>query len=346
MEIALFGAGFAGKRYLKALNYFYQCSKKEIVVHLYDTKQEALDSISDDYAFRIVKNLFEEDKPFYLPNHIIIAVNEYSHYYLILKIIKQAKSALKILVEKPFVENLNQLKDLMQYPNFTKHSWSLALVERFSPITQIAKVFVSKYLTNDNIRIEFFWGKDRSYDKRPTMGVLSEIIHPLDLCYYIFDFVPIDCYSNISYANYSIENKIKPAGIDVILKNSHKLAIGHASFLWPERNRQIFAFILKKKKKFLLNLNFDVHKWDCDSFSAYEIDQTKNEKYLLVQKLTTTHDFPKELTQIYKVYKMLFAFLNNSDNRTILPDLKSIVQTQSLLQECLDNDRLILRNVH
>ena len=103
---------------------------------------------------------------------------------------------------------------------------------------------------------------------------------------------------------------------------------------------------IKKKKKFLLNLNFDVHKWDCDSFSAYEIDQTKNEKYLLVQKSTTTHDFPKELTQIYKVYKMLFAFLNNSDNRTILPDLKSIVQTQSLLQECLDNDRLILRNVH
>lgn len=139
MEVALFGAGFAGQRYLKALNYFHQYNKKEMIVYLYDTRQEALDNISDIYSFHLIKNLFKENKILYLPNHIIIAVNEYNHYSLILKIIKQAKTALKILVEKPFVENQNQLKDLMQFPCFAKHAWSLALVERFSPIVQYAK---------------------------------------------------------------------------------------------------------------------------------------------------------------------------------------------------------------
>ncbi len=57
MEVALFGAGFAGQRYLKALNYFHQCNKQEMIVYLYDTRQDALDNVSNTYGVDIFSEM-------------------------------------------------------------------------------------------------------------------------------------------------------------------------------------------------------------------------------------------------------------------------------------------------
>ncbi|UNF29375.1 hypothetical protein [Bartonella krasnovii] len=60
----------------------------------------------------------------------------------------------------------------------------LDMVERYSAVSSLLRSYISEY-NLEPIRCTFHWGNDRLWDCRPTSGVSSKIIHPIDLVQWI-----------------------------------------------------------------------------------------------------------------------------------------------------------------
>lgn len=91
-----------------------------------------------------------------------------------------------ILCEKPFVSDKEELNQAIQIINENKKFVILSTVIRFSLASQKLKF----YIEDNNLeikRINFVWKKNRINDFRPTVGVISEIIHPLDTIQWLFN---------------------------------------------------------------------------------------------------------------------------------------------------------------
>ncbi|MEI6117917.1 MAG: hypothetical protein WCP92_01340 [bacterium] len=82
------------------------------------------------------------------------------------------------------VENIEQAEQLLHI--FQDHEISINFVERHSIIIEKFKKWIHEndvYIS----RASFKRGKYRLHDSRPTVGVLSEISHPLDLILMLSD---------------------------------------------------------------------------------------------------------------------------------------------------------------
>lgn len=109
---------------------------------------------------------------------IILATNEVSHYDILCEIHKHPKKFKRLLVEKLLVETLKQANSIAEM--FVDNDISIHFVERHSFVIQK----LTTWLRGKALKIRrasFFWGKYRLHDHRPTIGVISEISHPIDL---------------------------------------------------------------------------------------------------------------------------------------------------------------------
>ncbi|MDE9567290.1 oxidoreductase, partial [Xenorhabdus bovienii] len=85
--------------------------------------------------------------------------------------------------EKPFVDpnfDLDIAENLLENAS----GFCLNMVARYSKAARLLKEYVKKNKLK-LIRANFLWGKNRINDYRPTTGIISEIIHSLDLIQWI-----------------------------------------------------------------------------------------------------------------------------------------------------------------
>lgn len=330
--ILLIGCGFAGKRYLRVLEYYrkkYPTSISEIAI--VDNDLSKLSIFSKDY--KCFSSLYAAAKEI-IPTAAIIAVNESSHYEILNQLSNLNVDL--ILCEKPLVKNSEQMFVLEQ--SLKSKRISMNMVERFSPIIDI---FSDWKLNNPGFeirRVEFFWGKNRIKDTRPTIGAISEVIHPLDLVKFIFGCQDIEIRNVIATSSdFSINSEDTIDSIDLLANAENYKILGHSSFLWPARHREIIGFVTVDCEAFRVIFNFDNPLWDCDQLKIEKINRSNGEFSTILEAKTHNSDFPEALHQIYKVSEFVrnaFLFKKN-DKRAIHKnvDYDIAAELQLLLEE-------------
>jgi len=331
-RILIIGYGFSGRRFERVLTYF--CSLRPDLATLEgicDLSQERLDTSPSDVGkfVDLGEALTVTD-----PTVVVVAVNESAHYE-VLKELKTNRRRL-ILCEKPLTSTLVEAEDLQT--DFENLSVSVNFVERYSPVVNRYLEWRKQHPGMSPTRIEFFWGKYRVADQRPSMGVLSELSHPLDLIYYLFD---IDTYS--IHAAHGVASDFSPYhrqlldSVDILLRAENCLIVGHSSFVWSRRRRNIMAFLSDGDSHlFLVNFDFDLPLWDCDSLQIISIDYEGDRKEVVLDFRVDNDDFPVELHRGFKVYEYarnsIKAFVREESRREIV-NYSQALRIQRVLDE-------------
>lgn len=294
MNILITGVGFAGRRFLNALLYFKAIGALPIAdIALVDCDAKKLSEFKAGFAcYTDYKKAMAD----FRPDAVIVTANEKEHYNIFRAL--EPFSVRKILSEKPLVETMEQAKNLSY---LAERDFSMNMTERFSPV--IARFFEWAVKNPDFAlrRAEFFWGKNRIRDPRPTVGVMSEIIHPLDLIKYIFKVGGFHFEAALTTSSdFSVSRTAVVDSCDVLMDAGSCKIVGHSSFVWAHRQREITGLLSDGSRLVRANFVFDNPHWDCDQFRLDSIGPEGQIENILSFS-TTNEDFPPELRQIYKV---------------------------------------------
>lgn len=147
------------------------------------------------------------------------------------------------------------------------------LVERFSPMVTRCREWMRAEGPWTVTRTEAFWGKHRIGDSRPTMGVLSELIHALDLLGHLFGADnPEIIRSNGVLSDVSPHATDVLDSLDVIARHGDAPMLLHTSYAWPTRMRLVTALLWSEHRgTHRIELEFDNPHWDCDRLEIKSI---------------------------------------------------------------------------
>jgi predicted dehydrogenase len=340
LNVAIIGYGYSGKRFYDVLKVRQQKENDVNIVGICDIQPMVLQSLSDALICNDINTLFELSSNIDI---VIVTVNE-KYRFEVFEKLQEHKTKFKIIIsEKLLTENISQAEKLLNMYNQT--DIFVHFVERFSPVVS---TFYDWITQNQLVvkRANFFWGKNRLYDKRPTIGVISEISHPLDLILYLSDVnydEPINIESgNFVFSDYSSFDIDLLESINISLKTSNDLFIfGNSSFLWNARDRRITLFLATKGNKnitYIANLTFDNPYWDNDKCEIFELDNVgKIVKQVKTYSSNSTDDCLKGLNKIYNfLEEVINQAYHTESKKRLLPNLKSAVCIQKIVNDILN----------
>lgn len=283
ISVGLIGCGIAGSRFLRALITRERKIGDIHVTAICDSDPTKLKTFngSNVKIFTNARDMLTSGQY----DVIILATNEVSHYDILCEIHKHSKKFKRLLVEKLLVETLKQANSIAEM--FVDNDISIHFVERHSFVIQK----LTTWLRGKDLKIRrasFFWGKYRLHDHRPTIGVISEISHPIDLVLMISGLSNSASFEilrgNYIFSDFSYSaNKILDT-INVNLKLGKELLVnGNSSFLWNERDRRIsfYASGPDDTVSHEINIIFDNPYWDLDVCTINEIDFISGKRRLV-----------------------------------------------------------------
>lgn len=334
-SMLIIGLGRSGSRFVRAA----QCLNHNIKLKaVADNKVNRVEVFRQNgiAAFPCYRDALEAEQF----DIIVNCLNEEDHYAFFKYIAQNSISYQRILSEKPLTETLHQAKEVVRL--FDEKAVSINFVERYSPIIEN----IHKKLRDDNltiVRANFFWGKYRIHDHRPTMGILSEMSHPIDLITWLAQVKPGTSYQ--LKVGIAISSDFSPHSDCVldsvtagIFFNNGLLVTGTSSFVWEGRDRRIELFLSNKTGEVtqLLTLRFDSPLWDIDHLSCYDLQAQGGKPVKLWTRTVEREEIPVQMFSIHKIVKFLeenlFDLQNQRDNRT-LAYLNQGVYVQQILED-------------
>lgn len=311
MKILIIGLGYAGKRFKKA---FELCGIKNIQ-HINRNGN--------------IKNALLKTTP----DIVVMSATDLSHFN-VLKDMKDYKGF--VICEKPLVtpnDDLNYTKDII----LNKRGFCFNLIERYSEIT----IKMKKYVKDKNlklIRANFQWGKDRLNDKRNTCGVISEIIHGLDLIQHI-------CQPNYQYRIHSVSGCVSDFSIsgDSVLDSALMTATlgdipvtSYSSFVNIIRRRDVdLTFLDSSNNIVYANLIYDTPEWDYDHLKIWRPTNSGDE--IIYEFSTSVDKNDKDYNTIRKVVALVKDVINkvqfDIEPLQPFPDQNTAINLQCLLNE-------------
>lgn len=334
-RILLVGHGFAGHRYARALRYLEKAEPGSLrVCGVVDREPGRLASVFAGWpTFASLEAALDACDP----TAVVLAVNEHAHFAVLEALPPGVRT---VLSEKPLTATLDESLRLME--TLAPRYVSVNMVERHSPVLAQFFAWRAEHPGMTPVRVEFFWGKDRVGDRRPTMGVLSELTHPLDLVDYL-----LGCERWRVRAAHGVSSDFAPSSpgtldsLDLLLDCGAFTVIGHTSFVWPRRHRNLTVFLSDDSGDLhKAILDFDVGRWDCDRLEIHRVHARKADRRVFTAACRND-DFPRELHQIYKVTEFVRKSLAGAAARARFPELvdyAQAVKVQRLLEE-LDGKR-------
>lgn len=329
-KILIVGHGFAGRRFFKVLTFLNQSNAFEIAI-----VDKDLSKLPENQTGLHLFSSLKAALSVFSPNIAIIAVNEEHHFDVLCEL--GMSNVELIMCEKPLAKDLSQARILSE--KLKNKIFSMNMVERFSSIIDKFAEWKGQQSNYRTSRVEFFWGKNRIKDARPTIGVISEIIHPLDLVYFIFGYQSLEVLNVISTSSdFSINNDFIPDSLDLVAQTESYVVLGHSSFVWKNRNREIVGFGQSDSGTYRITFSFDNPLWDCDQLIIHRISANGKMELVLDYRVDNTH-FPEELSQIYKVAKFVeesFGLLDGRKESSKLVTFKEAFRLQGLLESILN----------
>ncbi|WP_258868959.1 Gfo/Idh/MocA family oxidoreductase [Alkalilimnicola ehrlichii] len=295
----------AGRRaaVLRALRYG-ACAERYLVTGLVDPMVDRLESVKGEAnAYTDLATALEAERP----DVAVVCVNEEFHWEALRKVLA-CRSIRHVVCEKPLTKDMAELQALG--PAVWEKPVSVNFCERYSYIMDDYRDWLREHDAEVS-RIEFFWGKYRVRDPRPTMGVLSELSHPLDLARVLLaspasELLELSAASS-TFSDFSVTGL--PAADDVSVTGSIDgvLVSGKSSFLWDERKRRIVVYACQKESgnTWQVVLNFDAPRWDDDSMVVYEINPCGGERQKVAEKRYRSSDLDPQVRHINKLYRYL-----------------------------------------
>lgn len=337
LSCIVFGCGKSGSRFIKALEYIKVNTAKVNIIAVCDENIERLQKFADKgfAKYASYKRLFDDIKTVDL---IFICVNEFAHCEILLSIRKSGISFQRVISEKPLTENIEQAEEVRTL--YSEKDITVNFVERYSPIIKDFKDW-QKENGVTAVRANFFWGKFRVHDIRKTMGVLSEISHPLDLTLHLMNILPGSIYKLLNAmgqkSDYSPHSSdlLDTVAINMEFSNNCTIA-GYSSFVWEKRRRDIVIYLRDKKfqTKYLAILNFDKPVWDLDTLRIYDILKTPGKLSLVLEKKYQECDFPKDVFKLNKILEFILENIRDisaKSNENNLAYLSQAIYIQNIL---------------
>lgn len=327
MKILIIGMGFAGKMYYESLSYLKNKNGNKVTLAYYSNKQE-------DVNITYYENLDTSLKD-YNPDMVIVAVNDIYHINILQKL-KDFEGI--ILCEKPFVSNSEELNLALDFIDTEKQTIILSTVIRFSLATQKLKHFIESNSLSVK-RINFVWKKNRMNDFRPTVGVISEIIHPLDTLEWLFkDKIKIVS-SIVTNSNFSVKrNKYIPDSIFLSGELSDGIITGYSSFtsLNVERSIDVVLKDLISQDHYYVKLSYDSPNWFEDKLHIYKEKNGEQIEITTFNSLNIKSDYKKKIERLTLMLESIIEdkqryFSNHSKNYDVF-------DIQKLLNTFLDHD--------
>lgn len=338
ISACVIGCGKAGARFIKAINYLHKTGAGIEIKFACDTNPLHLESCgvgSGVKKYSDYKNAFTENSDV---DFIFVCVNEHAHYEILSYIKDQSIKYLRIISEKPLTETLSQANHISEL--YKNEDITLNFVERYSPIVSD----YHEWKRENNlapVKANFFWGKYRIHDPRKTMGVLSEISHPLDLTLYLMDIKPHEEISleqaigqKSDYSPYKAD-LIDTVSISLKLKEQFVIT-GHSSFVWETRRRTISVFLQDSNQvcRYMAVCNFDDPVWDMDNLKIYDIIKSPGRMELVKEFDYGGEDCKQEIFKVNKIYKFILENIANvyQDKKSCnLAYLDQAIYIQSIL---------------
>ncbi|MDX7991053.1 Gfo/Idh/MocA family oxidoreductase [Xenorhabdus littoralis] len=330
MNILIVGLGYAGKRYQRTFEFL---SKKhpEIDISLAYVSRKCKKN-----HLIYFKNISDALIHF-SPEIIIISTNDDNHF----EVIKELSHYQGFIIcEKPLITANDNLEDTC-YALENCHGFALDLVERYSKTTQTLKNLV-KENNWSLIRASFYWGKNRINDYRPTCGVISEIIHALDLVEWIYPQEgELEIASSlVTCSDFSISGE-EVIDTAMLTANMGKAVIvGYSSFVNIVRQRTVdFSFFDIKNKLIHARIIFDTPHWDNDHLQVWTQNNV-GKKEILYDVKVTPDDYPNELETIGKLSILCDQVTQFVINGKIPPQPFVNINTAKKLQKKLNEIHL------
>src|SRR5262245_9080834 len=252
--VLVVGAGYAGSRFIKAIQHLERECGEVRLGGVMDTDANRLQpwSAQGVPVFSVLRAALD----CIVPDVVVVAVNEAAHVGVLRTLAQRGPRF--ILCEKPLTPTVAEAEALRVL--LYHRALSLNLVERFSDIISAAQRWLAATGPIDVMRIEFHWGKHRIADPRPTIGVASEIIHPIDLIHVLF--TPGRLYDVMGFGINSSLRRNGPLCMDSIhfaaRAEAGFMLLGHASFTWPRRVRNLSSLARDGRGRlYRLILTFD-----------------------------------------------------------------------------------------
>ncbi|WP_431897573.1 Gfo/Idh/MocA family oxidoreductase [Micromonospora haikouensis] len=330
-QVLIIGHGYAGRRFLTALRYLRREGLPVDVVGVVDIRPDHLPAdlpcyLDLDTALRELR-----------PTVVCVTVNEAAHAE-VFRALGRLDRVL-VLAEKPLVADQRDEESVVA--SLRQHMFSMNLVERFSPMVTRCREWMRAEGPWTVTRTEAFWGKHRIGDARPTMGVLSELIHALDLIGHVFgaDKPEIIRSSGVlsdlsPYATDVLDS------LDVIALNGDAPMLLHTSFSWPARMRLVTTLLWSERSGIhRVELELDTPHWDCDRLEIKSI--TPDGRWTTVLRDSTeVMALPTEIRGVGKVVEFvrasLYGWWERSDGADLV-DLAAAARLQDTLTRIGDS---------
>lgn len=307
LSVGLIGFGRSGGRFLRAVIHRQREIGDVSLEAVCDSNKSRLSFLQEfgikiysDYLVMLSSNHFDI---------IIISTNEDSHFQILNDIKKYHISFKRILVEKLLVETMEQAVELKKM--YKEDELAVHFVERHSPIVKN----VLDWMCDNNLNVKratFFWGKYRLHDHRPTVGVTSEISHPIDLVLLLarvknntkFEVLnSCDSYSDYSYSGEDLLDSISAN-----IKFENGLVINaNSSFLWDGRERRVILFLSDNTGivKYIVTMIFDNPHWDMDSCVVYDVGISEGRRTVVKEWKINKEDIDSGIFCISKTSRFL-----------------------------------------
>ncbi|HBC0022777.1 TPA: Gfo/Idh/MocA family oxidoreductase [Enterobacter hormaechei subsp. steigerwaltii] len=288
MRILIVGLGYAGQRYWRAFDNLAKKMGFDLEIAYVGRKRRDNSLL----YFNSVSSAISS----FQPEITIISVNDNSH----IEILERLKNYTGFIIcEKPLAVPGDEWQCVCNNLKKIK-GFALDLVERYSEATKILreKIQKEKWVL---VRGNFYWGKDRLNDYRPTCGVTSEVIHALDLISWICssqDTVKLENVLGVR-SDFSISGANVLDTILLTAQLGDASVTGYSSFVNIQRQRNVdFSFVDLSGCIIHSRIIYDTPQWDHDHLKIWTRD--KNGKEIIIAE----HVVEKNKSGLKTLYKL------------------------------------------
>lgn len=323
MKVLIIGMGFSGNMFLEAFQKIEKLYDEEINI-AYTTRNRK--DIALIYYPSIQASLIEFE-----PDIVVVAVNDENHG----EVLSQLKGFKGFVIcEKPLVDpnfDLDSAEEMLKDAS----GFCLNVVARYSEASRLLKSYVEEHELL-LVRANFLWQKNRINDYRPTTGVMSEVIHPLDLVQWINHSSPLNFkqFHGVK-SDFSISGDNIPDSISIIADLQGAVVTGYSSFVNLFRRRELdFVFLDKEFNLIFAEISFDTPRWYEDSLLIWKEHIDQREILVQFNSLDQKFDGDRKLERVIRVVKDVTDFvILGVKPKYKFPNLKEAITLQKLLNE-------------
>ncbi|RLU94593.1 oxidoreductase [Streptomyces griseocarneus] len=275
MKIVIVGLGYAGTRFHKAFT---------------NAAAAVPGATPPEFAY-VGRRRTRADLPYYPtvtaalegfgPDVVVVTVPDAAHAGILTDL---AGFRGFVVAEKPLATSRDDLTPVEKALDGVS-GFCMDLVERYSEATTVLRAYVQ-----DNglelVRAHFLWGKDRINDHRPTSGVPSEVIHPLDLVQWIAgNGRSLDLETVLgTRSDFSVSGPEVLDSVALGARLGNGVVTGYSSFVNITRKREVdFVFRDPDGELTYASAVYDTPVWDADRLRVWRRRSTGDEVLLEVE---------------------------------------------------------------